>query len=90
MPITIMEKKFPIIHSKRREKRRRTGPVKKKIPLDLNVSFFTLRFKVARRGKGAYATASREPASPQPIKMAEKVRAEITNLRKSVSERKWW
>jgi hypothetical protein len=89
MPITIMEKKFPIIHSKRREKRRRTGPVKKKIPLGWGVSFFTSCFKPVRRGEKTYATASSEPAPPQPINMAEKVRAEITNLRKSVSERKW-
>ena len=33
MPITIMEKKLPMIHSKTRAKRRRIGPVKKKMPL---------------------------------------------------------
>jgi hypothetical protein len=31
-----MEKKFPIIHSKIRARRRRTGPVKKNIPLGEN------------------------------------------------------
>jgi hypothetical protein len=33
MPITIMEKKLPMIHSKIVARRRRIGPVKKKIPL---------------------------------------------------------
>ena len=33
IPITIMEKKLPIIHSKIMAAIRRTGPVKKNIPL---------------------------------------------------------
>ena len=33
MPMTIIEKKLPIIHSKISASRRRTGPVKKKMPL---------------------------------------------------------
>lgn len=38
MPITSIEKKFPIIHSKIRARRRRTGPVKKNTPLKTRVS----------------------------------------------------
>ena len=34
-PMTIIEKKFPIIHSKTMAKMRSTGPVKKKIPLTM-------------------------------------------------------
>lgn len=33
-PITIIEKKLPMIHSKMSTRMRRTGPVKKKIPLE--------------------------------------------------------
>jgi len=33
IPMTIIEKKLPMIHSKMSAKVRRTGPVKKKIPL---------------------------------------------------------
>jgi hypothetical protein len=77
-PITIMGKKFPIIHSNTMAKMRRTGPTKKKIPLYQDGS---ARFAIQERREeevGVYTTGDSPEAPPQPIMTMEKVNVEIT------------
>jgi hypothetical protein len=49
IPIIIMDRKLPIIHSKIKARSRRTGPVKKKMPLRRG---FQVRGCTSREGNG--------------------------------------
>lgn len=74
--MTSIEKKFPMIHSNIRARRRRTGPVKKKIPLLRRIS----EKCAVWAGCETYATPVSVVEPPHPIIIAAYVNAEMTKL----------
>ena len=87
-PMTIMGKKFPMIHSNTMAKTSKTGPTKKKIPLCEFVRHGWRRERASEPERCAtawwkvvtYTTGPKPAAPPHPIRTMANVKVEITKL----------